>query len=101
MDALFTPEQRAQYHRDGYIIVKGLVSQPETDLLYKTAVEDDAMRKNALDLNDQAGKKTKLSLWFTPGNDVFGYLTRSEKLVGRVGQLLDSDSPVCHFHSKL
>lgn len=101
MDALFTSEQRAQYHRDGYIIVKGLVSQPETDLLYKTALEDDAMRKNALDLNDQAGKKTKLSLWFTPGNDVFGYLTRSEKVVGRVGQLLDSDSPVCHFHSKL
>lgn len=101
MEALFSPEQQAQYHRDGYIIVKGLVSQPETDLLYKTALEDDAMRKNALDLNDQAGKKTKLSLWFTPGNDVFGYLTRSQKLVGRVGQLLDSDAPVCHFHSKL
>ncbi|WP_346318397.1 phytanoyl-CoA dioxygenase family protein [Chitinophaga sp. YIM B06452] len=101
MEALFSPEQQAQYHRDGYIIVKGLVSHPETDLLYKTALEDDAMRKNALDLNDQAGKKTKLSLWFTPGNDVFGYLTRSQKLVGRVGQLLDSDAPVCHFHSKL
>ena len=101
MDTLFTPEQIAQYHRDGYIIVKNLVSQPETALLYKTALEDDAMRKNALDLNDQSGKKTKLSLWFTPGNDVFGYLTRSEKLVGRAAQLMDSDAPVCHFHSKL
>lgn len=101
MNTIFTPEQIAQYHRDGYIIVKNLVSQPETALLYKTALEDDAMRKNALDLNDQSGKKTKLSLWFTPGNDVFGYLTRSEKLVGRAAQLMDSDSPVCHFHSKL
>ena len=101
MDTLFTPEQIAQYHRDGYIIVKNLVSQTETALLYKTALEDDAMRKNALDLNDQSGKKTKLSLWFTPGNDVFGYLTRSEKLVGRTEQLLDSEAPVCHFHSKL
>ena len=101
MDTLFTPEQIAQYHRDGYIIVKNLVSQPETALLYKTALEDDAMRKNALDLNDQSGKKTKLSLWFTPGNDVFGYLTRSEKMVGRAAQLMDSDAPVCHFHSKL
>ena len=59
------------------------------------------MRNNALDLNDQSGKKTRLSLWFTPGNDVFGYLTRSEKVVNSVAQLLDSDAPVCHFHSKL
>lgn len=101
MTTLFTPEQIQQYHRDGYIIVKDLVSQQETDLLYKTALEDDAMRKNALDLNDQAGKKTRLSLWFTPGNDVFGYLTRSERIVGRAAQLLDSTAPVCHFHSKL
>ncbi|MRG43718.1 phytanoyl-CoA dioxygenase family protein [Chitinophaga sp. SYP-B3965] len=101
MEALFTPAQITQYQRDGYIIVKDLVSQPEIALLYKTALEDDAMRKNALDLNDQTGKKTKLSLWFTPGNDVFGYLTRSEKVVSRTAQLLDSDSAVCHFHSKL
>ena len=59
------------------------------------------MKKNALDLNDQSGKKTKLSLWFTPGNDVFGYLTRSKKVIDAVAPLLNSDAPVCHFHSKL
>jgi ectoine hydroxylase-related dioxygenase (phytanoyl-CoA dioxygenase family) len=59
------------------------------------------MQKNALDLNDQSGKKTKLSLWFTPGNDVFGYLTRSEKMVHSVQQLLGGRAAVCHFHSKL
>jgi ectoine hydroxylase-related dioxygenase (phytanoyl-CoA dioxygenase family) len=69
--------------------------------MYATAIEDDAMTKNALLLNDQTGRKTKLSLWFTPGNDVFGYLTRSEKMVNSVARLLDSDAPVCHFHSKL
>ncbi len=69
--------------------------------MYRTAIEDDAMRKNALDLNDLSGKKTKLSLWFKPGNDIFGYLTRCEKMVHSVAQLLDSDAPVCHFHSKL
>jgi ectoine hydroxylase-related dioxygenase (phytanoyl-CoA dioxygenase family) len=59
------------------------------------------MRKNALDLNDQTGKKTKLSLWFTPGNDVFGYLTRSQRMISAVQQLLGDRAPVCHFHSKL
>lgn len=97
----FSDEQIAAYNRDGYLLVKDFCSQAEINKLYKTALEDDAMRKNALDLNDQSGKKTKLSLWFTPGNDVFGYLTRSEKIISSVAQLLDNDSPVCHFHSKL
>ena len=83
----FTEAQIADYNRDGYLLVKDFCSQPEIDKLYRTALEDDAMRKNALDLNDQSGKKTRLSLWFTPGNDVFGYLTRSEKMVSSVGQL--------------
>ena len=97
----FNPGQIADFHRDGYVLVRDFCSQQETDKLYKTAIEDDAMRKNALDLNDLSGKKTRLSLWFTPGNDVFGYLTRSEKMISSVAQLLDSDAPVCHFHSKL
>ncbi|RYY26554.1 MAG: phytanoyl-CoA dioxygenase family protein [Chitinophagaceae bacterium] len=94
-------EQVKAFHRDGYIIVKNFCSKKETDKLYTTAIEDNAMKNNALDLNDQSGKKTRLSLWFTPGDDVFGYLTRSEKVVHSVAQLIDSDAPVCHFHSKL
>jgi len=98
---VLSAEKIASYHRDGYIVIKGFCSAAEIDRLYTTALNDDAMRKNALDLNDQSGKKTRLSLWFTPGNDVFGYLTRSEKMITRVSQLLDGDAPVCHFHSKL
>ncbi len=101
MSYQLSPDQIKAFHHDGYVIVKGFCSRQETDKLYQTALEDDAMRKNALDLNDQSGRKTKLSLWFTPGNDVFGYLTRSEKIVTSVAQLLDSDASVCHFHSKL
>ncbi len=96
-----TAEQLADYDRDGYLLVKNFCTQNEIKKLYKTAIEDDAMRKNALDLNDQSGKKTRLSLWFTPGNDVFGYLTRTERMVRSVAQILDNGSPVCHFHSKL
>src|SRR5882757_2072255 len=98
---IFTPEQINAYHKDGYVIVKKFCGQEETDHLYNVALQDDAMRKNALDLSDESGKKTRLSLWFTPGNDVFGYLTRSEKMVGAVQQLLGDKAAVCHFHSKL
>jgi len=94
-------EQISEYHREGYVVVRGFCSSEEIERLYKVALDDDAMRKNALDLNDQSGKKTRLSLWFTPGSDVFGYLTRSEKMVHAAGDLMDSNAPVCHFHSKL
>ncbi len=94
-------EQIRDYNRDGYVVVKDFCSQSEIDKLYAVALKDNAITKNALDLNDQSGKKTRLSLWFKPGNDVFGYLTRSEKMVRSVEQLLDGDAPVCHFHSKL
>jgi ectoine hydroxylase-related dioxygenase (phytanoyl-CoA dioxygenase family) len=97
----FTQEQINSYHKEGYIIIKNFCSKQEVDKMYGIAIQDDAMAKNALDLNDQTGKKTKLSLWFTPGNDIFGYLTRSERIINRVAQLLDSSAPVCHFHSKL
>ncbi len=97
----FKPAQVDLYNQQGYIIIKGFCKPKEIDKLYQTALDDNAMRNNALDLNDQSGKKTRLSLWFTPGNDVFGYLTRSEKMISSVKQLLGGDAPVCHFHSKL
>jgi hypothetical protein len=93
--------EQAAYWRDGYIIRKGFFSKEEVGRLYETALQDNAMKKNALDLNDQTGKKTRLSLWFTPGNDVFGYMTRSRRMINAIKPLLDSDAPVCHFHSKL
>ena len=100
-EAILSPDQIREYQETGYTIVPGFCSKAEIDKLYSTALEDSAMKKNALDLNDQSGKKTKLSLWFTPGNDVFGYLTRSEKMISAVQQLLGDKAKVCHFHSKL
>ena len=97
----FSAAQMALYQEQGYLIVNEFLDTAEVNKLYQTALDDKAMQNNALDLNDQSGKKTKLSLWFTPGNDVFGYLTRSEKIVSGVKQLLGGDAAVCHFHSKL
>jgi ectoine hydroxylase-related dioxygenase (phytanoyl-CoA dioxygenase family) len=96
-----TAAELAQYHRDGYLVVKNFCNAQEIDKLYTTAIEDKAITSNALDLNDQGGKKTKLSLWFTPGNNPFGYLTRSKSMIAKLEQLLGNESPVCHFHSKL
>ncbi len=95
------PEQIASYHQDGYLVIPNFLSQPEVDKLYGIATGDSTLQKHAFDLNDQAGKKTKLTLWYTPGNDAYGLLTKSRRMVESAGALLEGDAPVCHFHSKL
>jgi phytanoyl-CoA hydroxylase len=96
-----TQQQIADYHRDGYVIVPKFLSGEEVAKLYGIATSDDTLQKHAFDLNDQTGKKTKLTLWYTPGNDAYGLLTKSHRMVDSVDKLLDGDSGVCHFHSKL
>jgi len=96
-----TAQQIKSYQQDGYIIIPGFFNRQEIEKLYKVALEDEMIRKNSFDLNDQSGKKTKLALWYTPGNDIYGLLTRSERIVQAANKLLDGTDPVCHYHSKL
>lgn len=96
-----TPAQIEQYNQDGYLILRDFLNREEVSKLYQIAVDDKAMSKNAINVNDSTGKRSKLSLWYKPGDDVYGLLTRSESLVNAVNHLLDGNAAVCHFHSKL
>ncbi|MGN6343051.1 MAG: phytanoyl-CoA dioxygenase family protein [Ginsengibacter sp.] len=95
------PQQIESYHNDGYVIVNNFLKEEEINKLFAIATGDDTLRKHAFDLNDQSGKKTKLTLWYTPGNGAYGLLTKSERMINSVNQLMEGDAPVCHFHSKL
>ncbi len=101
MNNVLNAEQIAAYNNDGYLIIPRFFNEQEVEKLYYVATEDDTISKNSYDVNDQSGKKSKLALWFTPGDDVYGLLTRSERMVNAVDKLLDGDAAVCHFHSKL
>jgi len=96
-----TAAQVATYQKDGCLVVKDFLTKEEVKKLQDIAFEDGVMRKHAFDLNDQTGKKTKLTLWYKPGNDTYGLLTRSNRIIASVNELMEGDSPVCHFHSKL
>ena len=96
-----TAEQMVDYHTDGYVIVKNFLNEQEVKKLQDIAFDDGLMRKHAFDLNDQSGKKTKLTLWYSPGNDAYGLLTKSNKMAQSADKLMDGESAVCHFHSKL
>jgi ectoine hydroxylase-related dioxygenase (phytanoyl-CoA dioxygenase family) len=96
---MLTNKQIIDYHQDGFLVVKDFFSSAEIDLLYQTAT-DETVVNNAFDLNDQNGKKTKLTLWFTAGDDPFGLMSRCKRMIESVQALL-GDGEVCHFHSKV
>jgi ectoine hydroxylase-related dioxygenase (phytanoyl-CoA dioxygenase family) len=101
-----TQDQIRQYQEDGYLIVREFYSAEEVSRLYRIAIEDNAISKHAINVNDSSGKRSKLSLWYKPGDDVYGLLTRGETLVGSVDKLMerqpgDTLHSVCHYHSKL
>lgn len=98
---MLTQEQIHNYHQDGYLIIRSFISVAETDKLYAIALADDVLLKHGFDLNDSSGKRTRLSLWYTPGDDAYGLLTRSRRMVEAVDALMEGNSAVCHFHSKL
>ncbi len=93
--------QIAAYEKDGYVIVQNFLTNPEAEKLYAIAKADDAMQKHSFDLNDSTGKKTKLALWYKPGDDTYGLLTRSKRMANTAGSLMEGNGSVCHFHSKL
>ena len=98
---ILTSEQVLNYHRDGFLIIRQYINPNEVNKLYETAINDAAVRQNAINVNDSNGKSSKLSLWYKPGNDIYGLLTRSHRMVTATDQLLDGSSAVCHYHSKL
>ncbi len=100
MNYQLSQEELKAYHQDGYLIKRSFFSVEETNLLYNLSI-DDSVIGNSMDFNDQSGNRTRLTLWFTPGDDSFGLMSRSERMVRAVAALLGTEGEVCHFHSKV
>src|SRR5438105_4986324 len=49
---ILSPEQIAEFHRDGYLIVRSLFDAEETDILRSAAKADAAMKDNAYSVDD-------------------------------------------------
>ncbi len=88
-----------QFQNDGYILVPGLLSPEETSLILETAKNDHQMLDHAFGVRDTTGRQSRLSLWNHPGDDLFGIVSRSERIVNRMEDLLGGE--VYHYHSKM
>ena len=99
MSAPLTAEQVAQFNADGYLVIEGLFDTEETALLQEACRVDAVMQNHAMAIRDAEGRRTNLSLWNHPGDDIYGTIARSERIVDATEQLLGDE--VYHYHSKL
>ncbi|MCH2378157.1 MAG: phytanoyl-CoA dioxygenase family protein [Pedosphaera sp.] len=91
--------QVAAFHQEGYLIVRGVFDAEEADILRAAAAADQSFKENAYDLEDGEGGKAQLVLWNSAGEDLWGAIARSERIVNAMEQLLGDE--VYHYHSKM
>jgi ectoine hydroxylase-related dioxygenase (phytanoyl-CoA dioxygenase family) len=94
-----TPEQLAQYERDGYLVVQAMFDGDEIGLLLRSAREDRALDEHSYGRDDGEGGRVRLSLWNHPGDGIYGMFARCRRMVDACEQILDDE--VYHYHSKM
>ncbi|MCA8983506.1 MAG: phytanoyl-CoA dioxygenase family protein [Planctomycetaceae bacterium] len=97
--SVISPEELAHWEQEGFLLLENLLDAEETELLRQTCRADHLLRQAAMDVKDASGRKTNLTLWNHPGDDIYGVISRSERIVNRMEALLGDE--VYHYHSKL
>ena len=99
MPRSLTTEQISEFQDNGYLIVPKLFDAEEARILHAAAKADKAFSKHAYDLEDGEGGKAQLVLWNKAGEDLWGAIARSERIVDAMEALLGDE--VYHYHSKM
>ena len=87
------------FQQDGFVVIRGLLDAEETLLTLTAARQDEAIREHTMQVIDTKGRSTNLSLLNHPGDDIYGAICRSRRVVDSMEKLLGDE--VYHYHSKL
>jgi ectoine hydroxylase len=90
---------RAAFLQDGYVLKRAFFDAEEVHLLQQAIATDPAIGKNIAQISDSKGATTELALWNHPGDDLFGMVARSTRVVDGMELLLGGE--VYHYHTKL
>ena len=92
-------DQVARFHEDGYLRVPGMLDADEIRMLVEAARSDSGLLDHAFGVDDRESTPARLALWNHPGEDIYGMVSRSERMVDTVEKLLADE--VYHYHSKM
>lgn len=96
---MITYEQSQAFDRDGFLLIEKLFSPEEVEILLAHADMSGRIAKHKFDMPDTAGRSSKISLWTDLGDDVFGVVSASPRVVNTARMLLREE--VYHWHSKV
>ncbi|QDU28255.1 Phytanoyl-CoA dioxygenase (PhyH) [Anatilimnocola aggregata] len=96
---VFTDRQLATYREDGFFIARGLFDDVEINRLLEYARTDPNFAASLYGRKDSTGMETKLALWNTAGEDLYGMFARSPQIVDRLEQCLGGE--VYLYHMKM
>jgi hypothetical protein len=89
----------SKYREDGFLLVRGMFSTREIELLRQSAKADRALDQHSFGRADDQGGVVRLSLWNHPGDGIYGMFARCRSLVDSAEALLGGE--VYHYHSKM
>lgn len=94
----FTKEHLKNYQQDGYVIIKEFFSTEEVGLLLETYKNDKLIKESSINVDDNSGLNTKLTLWYNSGDDIYGAFSKSERVVDGL-EMIFGDKPAL-YHTK-
>jgi ectoine hydroxylase-related dioxygenase (phytanoyl-CoA dioxygenase family) len=89
----------ADFHRDGYLIARGLLTAEETDLLSRIARADKELAESSYGRKDATGLPVTLAVRNDLSDDLYSAIARSRRVVETMERLLGDE--VYHYHHKL
>lgn len=95
---MLTHDQILAYERDGFVLVENMFNPEELQILMKNT-GGGRVRQSKHGMKDAGGRESKLALWTTAGDDVWGAVTRNPRMVNGARALLRDE--VYHWHSKV
>jgi len=96
---LLSPEQIAQYHKDGFVVIKGFFTADEIEPIRKACAEDPSVMGYLTPILDSFGKIYKVTTWTELGDSYLGVLPRIARIVDNAEALLGEEC--YHWHSKI
>jgi hypothetical protein len=96
---LLSEAQRADYERDGFVVIRQLFDAQEIGLMREAIETDPQLRESLYERHDASGKATRMATWNHPGDSVYGLAARTHRVVDTMEDMLGGE--VYHYHSKL
>lgn len=94
-----TPEEVAQFNRDGFIIIRNMFSLEELKPLQQALEKDPTMADSQTEIKDDTGVSFKISIWTDLGETFVGIFPRTARVIDAVELLLGEEC--YHWHSKM